>query len=124
MRKGALLCLLCLTLFAACGKHESSPAAKTTPPETAPAKTEPATTTELASFGVAECDDYLKRYLDCIDAHVPAAAREQVRSTLEQTRSAWQLAASTPEGKAGLAAGCRQASDAARASMQVYGCSF
>lgn len=123
MRKGALLCLLCLTLIAACGKKEAAPAAQTTTPAPA-AKTEPAATTEIAGFGVPECDDYIKRYLDCVDAHVPGAMRAQVKASLDATRASWQQAASTPEGKAGLAAGCRAANDAARAAMSAYGCTF
>lgn len=88
MRKGALLCLVCLTLFAACGKKPAAPAAKTSPEPAPAAKTEPVATIAVASFGVPECDDYLKRYLDCVDTHVPTASREQVRAALEQTRSA------------------------------------
>ena len=125
MRKGGLLCLAVLTVLAACGKKEAAaPAATTTPAPAPAAQTEPAATTSVATFGVAECDEYIKRYLDCVDAHVPAAMRQQVKMTLETTRAAWQQAASTPEGRAGLAAGCRQATDAARAAMSAYGCAF
>ncbi len=124
MRKGAVLCFSLLTLLAACGKKEAAPAAATTPapaPSTEPA---PASTAEVSGFGVPECDEYIKRYLDCVDAHVPTAMRAQVKASLDATRASWQQAASTPEGKAGLAAGCRAANDAARSAMSAYGCTF
>jgi hypothetical protein len=116
MRIQALLCLTALTLFAACGKKADTPQASSTPE--APAST------EVAGLGVPECDDYLEKYLDCIDNHVPEATRAQVRASLDGTRAAWRQAALTPEGKAGLAASCRQATDIARTAMSAYGCTF
>ncbi len=125
MHRAALLSLVFLTLFTACEKKAAPPAA-TKAPEPAPAvKVEPPpASTEVASFGVAECDDYIKRYLECVNTHVPEASRVQVRAILDQTRSAWQQAASTEAGRAGLAAGCKQATEMARTSMAAYGCTF
>jgi hypothetical protein len=47
-----------------------------------------------------------------------------VRQTLDQTKAQWKQAAATAEGKAGLATGCKAASDAAKTAMQAYGCTF
>jgi hypothetical protein len=47
-----------------------------------------------------------------------------VRQQLDQTKAAWKQAASTPQGKAGLAMGCKQALDSAKTSMAAYGCSW
>jgi hypothetical protein len=125
MRKGAVLCLSLLTVLAACGKKEAAAPAAKAAPAPAPAKeSAPAATTAATTFGVPECDEYLEKYLACIDTHVPEAARAQVRVTLDQTRAAWQQAAATPEGKAGLATGCRQATEMARTAMSAYGCTF
>jgi hypothetical protein len=77
-----------------------------------------------AEFGVPECDDYLTKYLACIDSKVPEAARAMVRQQLDQTKAAWKQAASTPQGKAGLAMGCKQALDTAKTAMSSYGCSW
>lgn len=98
-------------------------------PEKAPATTSsaPATTAAAlgaAEFGVPECDDYLKKYLACIDTKMPEAGRAMARQALDQTKASWKQAASTPEGKSGLVMGCKAATDSAKTSMAAYGCSF
>jgi len=114
---------LAAVLAIGCGAPEpakTAPAPTPAAPAPAPAAAAPA----VVEFGVPECDEYLTRYLTCIDSKVPEAARASVRQGVEQTRAAWKQAASTPEGKAGLAMGCKQATEAARMSMTAYGCTF
>jgi hypothetical protein len=89
----------------------------------APASTA-STAKPAAGFGVPECDDYLAKYEACINGKVPDAARAVVRQQLDATRAAWQQAASTPEGKASLAAGCKMALETARTAMAAYGCTW
>jgi hypothetical protein len=90
----------------------------------APAATTGGAAATGGDFGVPECDDYIKKYLACVDSKVPESARAMVRQQLDQTRAQWKQAASTPEGRAGLAMGCTQATQAARAAMAAYGCTF
>lgn len=112
-----------------CGGGEKPAAA---PPSSAPAATPaaaaaapPAATAAGASgFGVPECDEYITKYLACIDTKVPEAARAMVRQGLDQTKASWQQAAATPQGKQGLAAGCKQATEAAKQAMSAYGCTW
>ena len=96
--------------------------------ETKPAETKPAETTTASTsgdkIGVAECDEYLDKYEACISGKVPEAARATLKSSLETTRKEWKKAASTPEGRAGLANACKTARDAAKQSMSAYGCSW
>jgi hypothetical protein len=123
---------LALGLFACGGGEKSAPppaqGAAAPPAAAAPAAGASAASSAAASttaeFGVPECDDYLAKYLACVDSKVPEAARAMVRQQLDQTKAAWKQAASTPQGKAGLAMGCRQAHDAAKTSMAAYGCSW
>jgi hypothetical protein len=100
-------------------------------PEKAPATTSSGGSTPAAAaaggaaeFGVPECDDYIKKYLACIDSKMPEAGRAMARQSLDQTKASWQQAASTPQGKSGLAMGCKAATDAAKTSLAAYGCSF
>ncbi len=76
------------------------------------------------SIGVAECDQYLAAYETCLKDKVPAQARDMMKASFDQTRASWKQAASTPEGRAGLATACKTARDAARQSMAAYGCQF
>ena len=98
--------------MAACGGGSSAPASST------------ATTTPMSGFGVPECDDYITKYEACINGKVPEATRAMVRQQLDATRAQWQQAAATPEGKAGLATGCKMALDIAKTAMQPYGCTW
>jgi len=125
----ARLALACTSLFltAACGGGEKAPPAaapsSTTPAVTAPGGGAPLPVAE-GDFGVPECDSYLKKYLACIDSKVPEATRAMFRQGLDQSKAAWKQAASTPEGRAGLAAACTQAETAAKQSTAAYGCQW
>jgi hypothetical protein len=114
-----------LTLGCGGGEKPAAEAPRTTlPPATlaAPATTMPAVAS--GDFGVAECDNYMKKYMACVDSKVPEAARAMMRQSLEQTRMAWKQAASTPQGKAGLAMGCKQADQQSGPAMKAYGCAW
>lgn len=132
MRLQILTAVVAVAVLAGCQKKAEAPAAPAAEPaapaaveapavEAAPAEVAPA---EVAGFGVPECDAYLQKMAECIDSKVPEAAREQFKTSLEASRSAWQQAASTPEGKAGMAAACTQATEAAKTAMGAYGCAF
>lgn len=102
----------------------STPMTTTTPATTT---STPATTTTSGSgdkIGVAECDDFIEKYEACIKAKVPEATRVQFNATLKQWRDSWRQAASTPQGKAGLAQGCKMIAEQAKQSMKPYGCDF
>jgi len=105
---------------ASCGGASEKPAPAQSPAAPAAA----AATGAGAEFGVAECDDYIRKYLACIDSKVPEAGRTAARQSLEQVKAQWKAAASTPDGKSALATGCKAATDAARTSMAAYGCTF
>jgi hypothetical protein len=75
-----------------------------------------------APLGVAACDDYLQKYEACVSARVPEAARDSLLKSLAASREAWRQAIASPGGADALAAACTQAREAAKASMQAYGC--
>ena len=110
-----------LAASVACGGSQATSSAK--PASTAPATTTTATVAK-GDFGVPECDEYMTKYLACIDSKVPEAARAQVRQSLDQTKATWKQAATTPEGKSALAMGCTQATATAKTAMSAYGCTW
>jgi hypothetical protein len=126
MGTGAAVALLAAATLACGGGQTSQPPATTAPATTAPATTQAAAPAApaAAEFGVAECDEYITKYLACVDSKVPEGMRGMVRQQLDQTKAQWKQAASTPQGKEGLAMGCKAATDAARTAMQAYGCTF
>ena len=86
----------------------------------------PASTTAASGdkIGIPECDDFLEKYEECVSDKVPEAARAQFNSSLKQWRDSWRTAASTPQGKASLAQGCKMVADQSRQSMKSFGCVF
>jgi len=132
------LSLSCALILAACGGSEvavnsnstantTNKTTSTTTTSSTPATTtsSPATTTTASSgdkIGVPECDDFLTKYEACVTDKVPTAARAQFAASLKQWRDAWRSAASTPQGKAGLGAGCKMIAEQSKTSMKPYGC--
>ncbi|PYS80558.1 MAG: hypothetical protein DMF67_19880, partial [Acidobacteria bacterium] len=112
------LCLLVGLVLLACGGGSSDNAANTS--NTAAGNKAAASNTSTASgdkVGVPECDDFIAKYEACINSKVPESARSMVKANLDSMRKAWKDAAATPQGKAGLAQGCKQALDNAKTTM-------
>lgn len=124
------LCLLTGLLLLACGGGASDNAANSSntaagngnkgATNTAAANT---STTSGDKIGVPECDEYIAKVEACL-AKVPASGQPAVKSSLDTMRKTWRDAAATPQGKAGLAMGCKQALETAKTSMSAYGCSW
>lgn len=110
----------------ACGGASQSTTSTSKPADKPAATTTSAPTATVAKgdFGVPECDEYMSKYMACIDSKVPEAQRGMLRQSLDQAKAAWKQAAATPEGRQGLATGCKAATDAAKQAMQAYGCSW
>ena len=81
-------------------------------------------TSPIANFGVSECDEYLKKYTECVSTKVPEQVRAAMVAAIDESKSQWKAAALTAEGRAGLAQSCTQAMQAAKASLQAYGCEW
>ncbi len=128
--KGVLV-LSCVVVAAACSGPQQQAAPPSTQAPAAAASTAPAAASgglaaAVASgdFGVPECDNFMKKYLACIDGKVPEMARAPLKQALDQQKAAWKQAASTPQGKAALATGCTQAEASAKQSTAAYGCQW
>jgi hypothetical protein len=128
MKQLLLRALTLSTVVAAAGCAGDStpppaPATTMAQPAAAPATTAPAMAAS-GDFGVPACDQYMKKYMACVDSKVPEQARAMMRQSLEQTRAAWKQAAATPQGRDGLTMACAQAETAAKQSMAAYGCAW
>jgi hypothetical protein len=128
MNKVILALALAVTAlgFSGCSKEKQSTTTTTTTttPSGATSTTEIKTTEKGETIGVVECDVYISKYTKCIMDKVPEAARGMMKSTLDQSLTAWKQAAATPQGKQGLAVACKTALDAAKQSMGAYGCEW
>lgn len=122
MRQSAFAVLAVLLLTAACQHHSSSAAAGDSSSSTTASASSSSSSGE--SIGVPECDDYVQAFRDCIASKVPEASQAELKEALEQSVATWRSAASSPEGRAGLAVACTQAREAAKTSVSAYGCSL
>jgi len=110
------LCLLMGVALLACGGGDSA--------NTGTTNSAAGTTAAGDKIGVAECDDFITKYEACVNSKVPETARSMVKANLDSMRNAWKQAAATPQGKAGLATGCKQALEQTKTTMGSYGCSW
>ncbi len=108
--------LLCgLMLFANCGgaKTDSNTAASNS-------------TTSGDSVGVAECDEYIKKYEACltsIAAKAPQAA-PGLKTAFEAQRKGLKDAAANPQSKATLPGTCKQALETSKQALASYSCAW
>ncbi len=112
-----------LLVIQGCAKasKETTTTTSTTTTTVTPAKS-PVVAPSADSVGVPECDDYISKYERCINSKVPEMARGALKTAFDQTRASWKAAAATPEGKQGLAMGCKAAADASKQAVAAYGC--
>lgn len=127
--RNAVLFFLVVAAVACQSKTETAaPSAASEPSAPAAAAKAPAASPTPAAapgeIGVAECDDYLRKWDACLATKITGAAQEQVKVALDATRESWKRATATPEGKAGLAAACRDAAELASMQVASYGCTW
>jgi hypothetical protein len=118
--------ILCAAILIGCSTTGTSNS-NTAADNSNKAATTGTTSTTAASgdkIGIPECDDYIAKYETCVRGKVPEAARATLENSLKQARDNWKKAAENAQSRGTLAAACKQASDAAAASMKAYGCTF
>src|SRR5262245_29088532 len=111
-------------ILGACNEGNKPAPAANPPATTAAAATSASASVAAGDFGAPECDEYMKKYLACIDSKVPEAARPSMKQALDAQKSAWKQAASTPEGRSALATGCKTAAEQTKTAVQAYGCTW
>ena len=120
--------VLSSVLLLACNKAETNSNANAAAPANRPATTaaSPAATTAAAGekIGIAECDDFITAYENCVNNKVPAASRAQFNSGLATWRKQWKDLAANPQTRGTLAQACKAQLDTAKTSMKSFGCTF
>lgn len=76
------------------------------------------------AVGVPDCDEFLAKYSACIGAKVPPEHKDRMTSAIGQIRSNWAQVAQTPEGKAQLAAVCKQTADQLKQQVAALQCTW
>jgi hypothetical protein len=80
------------------------------------------------TVGVAECDEYIKKYEACLTKIAAKApqAEAPLKAAFQAQRDGFKKGAETPQGKAALATGCKQALDSAKSNpaLSAYACEW
>jgi hypothetical protein len=74
-------------------------------------------------IGVAECDEFLEKYMKCIDEKMPEAARDATREAMQTSLDAWKAAAEGP-GKDTLADTCTQMLETTKKATEAFNCEW
>ena len=125
-----LLCLLIGLLVLACGGYDTNrnaanaPATASSPAPAGTPATNANTTAAADKVGVAECDNFITAYENCVSSKVPEAARAQLRNAVATWRTEWKKLADNPQTRGTLAAACKTQVEATRTQMKAYGCTF
>ena len=129
LRKSFLIfAILCTAILIGCGKTETTSnnnnAATKDGDKTTSSPSTSKTSSSGEKIGIAECDDFLAKYDDCITKNVPEAQRAQYESSIKQWRDSWRQLAKNDMTKGTLAAACKKALEQAKSSMKSYNCTF
>lgn len=72
--------------------------------------------------GIADCDNFLSAYEQCLSDKIPAESRAQMRTGMDSWKSAWKSMADNPATRDQLPQMCKQARDATVPALKAYGC--
>jgi len=76
------------------------------------------------AVGVAECDNFITAYENCVSSKVPEASRAALQNAVATWRTQWKKLADNPQTRGTLAAACKTQLEATRTQMKPYGCTF
>ncbi len=80
--------------------------------------------TAAAITGVADCDNFLNAYEQCLVDKVPAAASAQMKLGIDQWKNAWKTMAENAATRDTLPQICAQTRAASAPALQAYGCTL
>ena len=93
--------------------------------ETGEAIEQPPLPEAFEKVGVSSCDDYVSKYVACIDEKVPEAEREAQRRIVFDNVTAWkQTAAGGGAAEKGLQTACKIATEQAKRATKDWGCAW
>ena len=125
---GVVLCLAFAIFLIGCSTTETNTntntntaSGTTDKPATASTPATAAASTSGGDVGVAECDEYIKKYESCT-GKVPEMVRAQYENAGKQLRDQWKKLADNPQTRGSLAAACKQATEQQAAAWKMYGC--
>lgn len=90
-------------------------------PSDAPSSAAPGT---AAITGIADCDEFLNAYEQCLADKIPAESRAQMQAGIAQWKSAWKTMAENSATRESLPGVCKQTREASAPALKAYGCAL
>lgn len=79
----------------------------------------------LMPFGVPECDNFITRYIACVELRVPADQKARLMDDLHEHRATWRELSRMEQGKLAVGLSCRGVAQRLKGDLTVdYGCEF
>lgn len=125
-----MLCLVTAMLVFACApsvdtnRNAAAPANASTPVAAGTPSTNTNNADAGAQIGIAECDNFITAYENCVSSKVPEAGRAALRQSITTWRTEWKKLADNPQTRGTLAAACTRQRDAVATQMRAYNCTF
>jgi hypothetical protein len=74
--------------------------------------------------GIADCDEFLNAYEQCLADKIPAESRAQMQAGIAQWKSAWKTMAENSATRDSLPGVCKQTREATAPALKAYGCAL
>ena len=120
-------CLLLpvLLVAAACGKKsEVAPTKEAETPTKQEGFSRPKPPMPDGPVGIAECDDYIAKYLACLPKMQRPEVSEAIERAIMDSKRAWRSVAQNEQNKQALKEACLQATESAKSALALYGCNW
>ena len=79
----------------------------------------------LMPFGVPECDNFIMRYVACVERRVPDDHKARLMDDLHEHRAKWRELSRMEQGKLAVGLSCRGVAQRLKGGLTVdYGCEF
>lgn len=79
----------------------------------------------ITPFGVPDCDNYIKKYMACVDGKVTEGQKAALMEQFAANQTKWRALSTMREGAVALSLACRAANQKAKEELAVeYGCEF
>ncbi len=78
----------------------------------------------IEKVGIKICDDYVGKYIRCVDEKVPKSGRRQMLRAFAEATSSWKIMSTNPDLRKTLESTCAMALDVSRSSLRSYGCDW
>jgi len=79
----------------------------------------------LMPIGVPECDNFIKRYVACVEQRVPPDQKAKLMDDLNEHHAKWRELSRLEQGKLAVGLSCRSVAQRLKGDLTVdFGCEF